>query len=210
MKKIDLKTDLKFLYSPSAKTAQLVEVPCFPFIMIDGQIEAGQEPGNSADFQESMQALYGAAYTLKFMLKMRKTDPIDYPVMALEGLWWVYSGEFDLRRKDNWAFSLMILQPDVITPELFMEGLEQLRRKKGDRPGFARLHLEPFAEGLCVQSLHVGPYATEPATLQKMEEFAAENGYQLTGKHHEIYIGNPLKGNPEKLKTNLRHAVTRG
>lgn len=209
MQKIDLKTDLKALYSSSAKNVQIVEVPRFQFIMIDGQIEAGQEPSSSADFQESIQALYGAAYTLKFMLKMRKIDPLDYPVMALEGLWWVYDGEFDLRKKDNWAFTLMILQPEAITPELFAEGLAQLRRKKGEQPAFARLRLEAFIEGLCIQSLHVGPYATEPATLERMEDFAAKNGYQFTGKHHEIYMGDPKKSSPEKLKTILRHPVMR-
>ena len=205
--KLDLRTNLKRFYNPSAKKIEVVDLPSFPFIMIDGLIEPGLGPSDSPGFQEAMQAIYGAAYTLKFMLKLRKVDPVDYPVMALEGLWWVEGGEWSIDRKDNWAYTMMVLQPDVITPDLFQEGLAQLRKKKGDQPGFARLRLEPFAEGLCIQTLHVGPYSTEPATIEKMDAFARENGYTPHGKHHEIYMGNPMRADPAKLKTILRHPI---
>jgi hypothetical protein len=204
---LDLRKDLKHLYSPSAKKVELVNIPCYPFLMIDGRIEPGMEPGNSPEFEDVMQAIYGAAYTLKFMLKKRKEDPVDYPVMALEGLWWVEDGQFHITRKDNWVYTIMILQPELITPVLFEEALAQLRKKKGDQPAFARLRLEPFTEGLCVQTMHLGPYATEPATVEKMELFASQNGYRMYGKHHEIYLGNPMRAEPEKLKTILRHPV---
>lgn len=207
MQKIDLKTDLKALYAPSRKTAQLIDVPEMQFLVIDGQIEPGQAPGDSPDFQACVQALYGAAYTLKFSFKMRKEDPIDYPVMALEGLWWIHSGEFDINRKDNWSFTLMIMQPEVVTPADFNAALLEVRRKKGDLPALGRLRLEHFREGPCVQIMHIGPYATEPATLEKMEAFAAANQLKMAGRHHEIYLGNPLTGNQEKMKTILRHAV---
>jgi hypothetical protein len=153
--------------------------------------------------------MYGAAYTLKFMSKLSKKDPVDYPVMALEGLWWVEGGEFSFDRKDNWAYTLMILVPDLITQAKFQEALSQMRQKKGDQPDFARLRLESFQEGLCIQTMHIGPYDTEPATIEKMDNFARENGYRLHGKHHEIYLGNPLRAQPEKLKTILRHPVER-
>jgi hypothetical protein len=207
MEKLDLKKDLKFLYTPSSKKVELLEVPIFKFLMIDGAIEPGKGPGTSPLFQENMQALYGAAFTLKFMVKLRKQNPVDYPVMALEGLWWVEDGHFDIKIKDNWFYTLMILVPDLITPELFADALTQLRKKKGDLPGFSRLHLENFREGFSIQIMHIGPYDSEPATVEKMDAFAFENGFIKTGKHHEIYLGNPLRADPATLKTILRHPV---
>jgi hypothetical protein len=207
MKTLDLRKELKYLYAPSAKKVEVVQVPRFKFLMIDGAIEPGQGPGTSPAFQEAMQALYGAAYTLKFTSKLQKVDPVDYPVMALEGLWWIEGGEFSYARKDNWVYTLMILQPDHISPEMFQDALGQIRKKKGDQPGLSRLRLEDFEEGLCVQIMHIGPYDTEPATKGKMDLFSREHGYSLCGKHHEIYMGNPLRAAPEKLKTILRQPV---
>src|SRR5687767_2904700 len=100
MKTLDLKKEYKFLYTPSAKKPELLKVPRLQFAMIDGAIEKGYEPGNSPTFQEATAALYGIAYSLKFMLKKREKDPIDYPVMPLEGLWWVVDGKFDITKKD--------------------------------------------------------------------------------------------------------------
>jgi hypothetical protein len=209
MTKLDLRKQYKHLYLPSPKKVELVQVPRFKFVMIDGAIEPGMEPGNSPSFGENMMALYGAAYTLKFMSKLRKENPIDYPVMALEGLWWVEDGQFDINIKDNWVYTLMMMHPDHITDAMFAEALEQIRKKRGDSPALSRLRLEEFEEGLCVQILHIGPYATEPATKEKMDLFARENGYRLHGKHHEIYMGDPRRAAPEKLKTVLRQPVTR-
>jgi hypothetical protein len=213
LRTLDLKKDLKAYYSPSAKKIETIIVPRFNFLMIDGAVETGMEPGTSPIFEENMQALYGAAYTLKFMLKQRKSDPIDYPVMALEGLWDVRDGVFDFQVKDNWVYTLMILVPDLITPHIFEEALAQMRKKKGDQPGFARLRLDGFEEGLCVQTMHLGPYATELETLAKMQAFMVANGYRDLvghgGKHHEIYLGDPRKAAPEKLKTVLRHPVAK-
>ncbi len=210
---LDLKKDLKAFYSPSAKKIETIIVPRFNFLMIAGAVEPGQEPGTSPLFEQNMQALYGAAYTLKFMLKQRKQDPVDYPVMALEGLWDVKDGKFDMRVKDNWLYTLMILVPDLITPQLFEEALAQMRKKKGDQPGFARLRLDGFEEGLCVQTMHLGPYAAELETLEKMQAFMAANGFSdlvgQGGKHHEIYLGDPRKAAPEKLKTVMRHPVAK-
>ena len=211
MKTLDLKKDLKRFYQPSAKKPEIITVPRFQFAMIDGAIEKGSEPGKSPAFAEATQAVYGISYTLKFMLKKRKANPIDYPVMALEGLWWVVDGKFDITVKDNWHYTLMILQPDAITPALFAEGLAEVKRKRGDSPYLSKLRLEYFEEGLSVQMMHIGPYATEPATLATMLAFAADEGYRdrvgLGGKHHEIYLGDPRKADPSKLKTVLRHPV---
>ncbi len=233
MKTLDLKKDLKYLYAPSAKKVEIVQVPRLQFVMIDGAIEKGSEPGKSPAFAEATQAMYGIAYTLKFMLKKRKTNAVDYPVMALEGLWWVEDGVFDITIKDNWRYTLMILQPDIISQDVFEEGLAELRRKRGDSEALSRLRLQSFEEGLCAQVMHIGPYATEPATIERMKEFVKENGCcdcvglpsrtgvplslvahrpptaarTVGGKHHEIYFGDPRKAKPEKLKTVLRHPI---
>jgi hypothetical protein len=211
MKTLDLKKQLKPLYFPSAKKVEILRVPPMQFAAIDGAIEKGEEPGTSPAFTETMQALYGIAYTLKFMLKKRKKNPIDYPVMALEGLWWVRGGKFVITKKDNWLFTVMIMQPDVITPDIFEAGRAELRGKGGDNPAVGRLRLERFDEGLCVQVMHIGPYADEPVTVERMQAFAEENGYRdcvgLGGKHHEIYLGDPRRADPAKLKTVLRHPV---
>lgn len=214
MKTLDLRKQYKHLYQPSAKKVEIIQVPPLQFAMIDGAIEMGSEPGKSISFAEATQALYSIAYTLKFTLKKRKVNAVDYPVMALEGLWWVEDGMFDITIKDNWFYTLMIMQPEVITKEIFDEGLEQVRRKRGDSPTLSKLRLATFEEGLCVQVMHIGPYATEPATVDRMRLFMEESGYQdrvgpLGGKHHEIYLGDPRKADPSKLKTVLRHPVIR-
>jgi len=211
MKTLDLKKQYKSLYQPSAKKIEIVQVPKLQFAMIDGAIEKGSEPGKSTSFAEATQALYSISYTLKFMFKKRKTNAIDYPVMALEGLWWIEDGTFDIFRKDNWFYTLMIMQPGVITKEAFEDGMEQVRKKKGASPVLANVRLTEYEEGLCMQTMHIGPYATEPATVEMMRAFVLENGYRdcvgLGGKHHEIYLGDPRKADPAKLKTVLRHPI---
>lgn len=213
MKKLDLRKELKDLYTPPSKRIVVVEVPSFQFLAIDGAIEAGQGPSTSPRFQEDMQALYGAAYTLKFMVKLRKQNPVDYPVMALEGLWWVTDGIFDIRQPGNWKYTVMILQPDLITPALLAEAFSQLRKKRGDQPAFARLRLRRFREGLCAQTMHIGPYADEPATVERMQAYLAENGFRdrvgRGAKHHEIYMGDPRRTAPARLKTVLRHPIAK-
>ncbi len=209
--KLDLKKQFKELYSPSAKECSLVQVPSLQFAMIDGQIEAGRMPGDSPAFAEGIGALYGASYTLKFMSKKRAEDPIDYGVMALEGLWTTPAGGADYIGSDQWMWTLMIMQPDHIGPGMFADAVDQLRKKyvkdKKDPAVLDRLRLERFEEGLCVQVMHIGPYSDEPATLMRMGEFAGRNGYAFTGAHHEIYLGDPRAAKPENLKTILRHPV---
>lgn len=212
MKTLDLRKQYKVLYQPSAKKPAIIEVPRLQFAIVDGAIEKGYSPGNSPGFQEAVQALYGISYTLKFMFKKRKTNAVDYPVMALEGLLWLTEGDvFDINIKDNWSYTLMIMQPEIVTQEIFEEAREQVRKKRGDSEALSKLRLEYFEEGLCVQMMHIGPYATEPATIETMRAFAEQNGYRdCVGherKHHEIYMSDPRKADPAKLKTVLRHPV---
>jgi hypothetical protein len=206
MQKLDLKKAYKSLYRPSAKEVSLVEVPQLNFLMIDGQIEKDHEPGNSPAFQEATAAMYGAAYTLKFMSKLDKNNPIDYGVMALEGLWWVEDGQFDIKIKDNWFWTLMILQPEHITQAMFQAALVKLKKKEASA-ALPRLRLVSFQEGLCVQIMHIGPYAAEPQTVNRLENYANEHNLKFNYKHHEIYLGDPRRAKPEELKTILRHPV---
>ena len=206
MDKLDLRKELKHLYGPSAKKVEIVKVPRFNFVMIDGEMEVGQSPETSQAFQEAMRALYGAAYTLKFMSKLRKRNPIDYTMTALEGLWWVDSGEFDLSKPDNWKWTMMMMQPKHITDKMFQAARQQLKEKRNS-PALARLRFESFREGLCIQIMHIGPYSKEPQTIEKMKAFAREHGYLYRGMHHEIYLGDPRRTRPDKLRTVLRQPI---
>jgi hypothetical protein len=206
MQKLDLRKTWKHLYQPSARKVEIVDVPELSFLMVDGRIEQGKSPGNSPSFVEAIAALFGASYTLKFQSKQRKKDPIDYPVMALEALWWVEDGNFELSQPDNWSYRAMMMQPEHVTPEMFATALAQLHEKKPS-PGLDRLRLERFCEGLCVQTMHVGPYSTEPTTVERLRTFAEENGYTFANRHHEIYLSDPRRCAPAKMKTVLRHGV---
>lgn len=206
MEKLDLRKQYKHLYQPSPKKVEVVDVPALQFTLIDGEIEPSASPGTSLAFHQAMEALYGISYTLKFNSKLRKENPIDYGVMALEALWWTETGVYDLTQPGGWKWTAMMMQPEHITVEMFHDSLAQLRKKKPN-PALDLLRFESFTEGLAVQIMHIGPYKTEPATIAKMDAFAAENGYRMRGKHHEIYLGNPMRAAEDKLKTILRHPV---
>lgn len=206
MDTLELKKRYKPLYSASARRVDVVDVPELLFIRIDGEIPPNEKPGDSPGFAETVGALYSAAYTLKFMIKKREDNPVDYPVMPLEGLWSSTSGGYDPTRSDTWLYTIMIMQPDLVTAELFAKAVASAQKKKPN-PALARLRLEPFHEGLAVQTLHVGPYADEPETVARMHAFAEAEGLKGHGLHHEIYLNDPLKTAPERLKTILRHPV---
>ncbi len=202
MAKKDLKKELQSLYFPSAKEVALVDVPPMNFAMVDG---AGN-PNDSRAFQEAIGALYGISYTLKFMLK--KAGKADYVVMPLEALWWTdEAGGFDFEStKATWNWTAMILQPDFVTKGHFREGAAQLEAKKHP-PALPKLRFERFREGRAVQIMHIGPYAAEKPTIQRLHAYARENGFRLAGKHHEIYMGDPRRTTPAKLKTVVRQPV---
>jgi hypothetical protein len=203
MKKLDLRRDLKHLYFPSPKEAEVILVPNFNYLMIDGS----GDPNGSQEFQEAVQALYSASYTLKFMIREQKN--VDYPVMALEGLWWSPDmAVLNMEQKADWKWTLMILQPKTVTSALFKKAVKKAEEKKG-LPALAKLRLEGFAEGLSVQIMHIGLYAAEGPTIQKLHAFAKERGLELKGKHHEIYLSNPQRAKPEKMRTVIRQPVQR-
>jgi hypothetical protein len=200
---LDYKKELKHLYQPSAKAFVVVDVPPMHFLMIDGH----GDPNTAQEYQAAIEALYAVAYALKFTSKKEKG--LDYVVPPLEGLWWAENMEaFTTEDKSAWDWTMMIMQPEGVTRDMFEKTLNQVEKKK-DLPALPRLRLETYHEGLSVQILHIGPYDAEAPTIARMHAFAAENGYQLAGKHHEIYLGDPRKVAPEKLKTVLRQPISK-
>lgn len=214
--KLDLKRQLKYLYLPSAKEITVVDVPEMQFTMLDGRVEPGRLPGDSTEFANAVGVLFGLSYTLKFVSKKRPVDPIDYTVMPLEGLWSTPQEGEEHAAPDEWLWTLMIMQPDHVTEDMFDGAVTLLKdklakegRDGGDPALYERVRLERFAEGLCVQTLHLGPYLDEPRTLERMGVFADTHGYVFHGRHHEIYLGDPRAARPENLRTVLRHQVGR-
>lgn len=203
MAKKDLSPELQSLYFPSAKEPVFVDVPAMQYAMVDGR----GDPNSSKDYQEAIGALYGVAYTIKFAAKKAKMG--DVLVMPLESLWWSDNEEdFLLARKGRWQWTAMLLEPPVVTRKMFEEAVKQLRERKNP-PGLDKVRLETWKEGKAAQILHIGPYAAERPTIERVHAFILENGYRLTGKHHEIYMGDPRRSAPEKLKTVVRQPCSR-
>ena len=199
--KIDLKQQYKTLYAPSAKEPGIIEVPSFQFLQIDGQ----GNPANNPAYPEAVSTLYTAAYALKFAVK--KQTGIDFAVMPLEGLWWMADGSIvSDNNKDFWSWTMMILQPEWVTPALWEKTLPEVRKKKAPAR-LDDLRLENYHEGLSVQLMHLGAYTDEHPNIMRMHEYALRQGHVLTGKHHEIYLNDPQRTAPERLKTVLRQPI---
>lgn len=206
VEKLDLKKRYRHLYLPPAKEVTYVDVPELQFTMIDGHLDTGVLPGDSPDFVDTMSAMYGVGYTLKFMSKLSETNPLDFTVMAMEGLWSTESGDFSFGSKEPWVYTLLMLQPDHISQSMFDDAVEQANAKNPSL-AFGRMRMERWREGPSIQLMHIGPYADEPASIEKMDAYAEEHGLELHGRHHEIYLGDPRRAKPENLKTVLRHPV---
>jgi hypothetical protein len=202
MQKIDFKKRLKQLYSAPAEAPVLVEVPPLDFMMIDG---AG-DPNTSEEFQRAVEALFATSYALKFLIK-KGPLAIDYGVLPLEGVWWAEDmSAFAAGAKQSWKWTLMIMQPEYVTEELFEQAREQVRTKKGI-PAVDHLRLETVHEGLSAQVLHVGPFAEEGPTIDRLHRFIEDNGYRRRDKHREIYLSDLRRAAPEKLKTIIRQPI---
>ncbi len=199
---LDLKRELHAFYKPSAKQPEIVEVPTLPCLMIDGV----GDPNTAQDFQDAMAALNGVAYTLKFALKRRG---LVYPVMPTEGLWWIDNmADFLAAPKSDWKWTLLIVQPEAVTEADFAQACTEVGRKK-QLAAVEKLRLESFAEGLAAQIMHIGSYEAEAPTIERLHRFIEEQGCALSGKHHEIYLGDPRRSAPEKLKTIIRQPIRR-
>lgn len=204
--KLDLRKKYKYLYSPSAKQVEVVDVPELLFTMVDGQTEPGTGPSASKQFGLTMEAMYGVAYGLKFMSKLREKDPIDFTVMAMEGLWESTSGSLEFGTSESMTYTLLMLQPEHITQEMFQATVAEAAAKRPN-PVLDSIKLGRWTEGPSIQIMHIGPYADEPRTIERLEAYAGEHGYRLRGRHHEIYLGDPRRAKPENLKTIIRHAI---
>lgn len=201
MGKVDLKAVYKDLYTAPKDRFAFVEPPPLTYLMVDGE----GDPNTAPAYMEAVEALYGVAYALKFASKAAGRD---YVVPPLEGLWWADDmAAFRQRAKAKWRWTMMILQPDWISPDQVKTAVEKAG-VKNPTPALSRLRSERFEEGRCVQVLHVGPYDAEGPILARLhDEFLPERGLVPVGKHHEIYLGDPRKSAPEKLRTILRQPV---
>ena len=201
MSRLDLKKELKPLYTASDKEAMLVTAWPLKYLMYNGF----GDPNSNPDFQAGVEALFTASYTLKFMLK--KEMELDYVVPPLEGLWWMLLADFDLERRDDWRWTLMIPQPEQVSRKVLDLAVAAAQKKK-PLPALEKLRLEIYDEGQAAQILHVGPYSEEAATIERLHAFIQAKGYHLCGKHHEIYLSDTRRTAPEKLKTILRQPIS--
>lgn len=199
----DIKKERKDLYSPAHTAPALVDAPPLQFLMIDGQ----GSPDDNPVYEDAIGALYSVAYTLRFALK---AQGIEFVVAPLEGLWWADDpAAFALQDKARWRWTMMLWAPDAVTPAQVEAAIAQAASKKGALPQARQVRLETFHEGLSAQILHIGPYAQEGETIARLHAYIAAQGCAPAGKHHEIYLGDPRRVAPEKLKTIIRQPVQR-
>ena len=200
MEKLDLKKCRKELFSAPHNRFVPVDVPPVSYLMADGH----GDPNRAPEYKRAVESLYATAYTIKFLYK---ADGRDFVVAPLEGLWSARDPEsFIARRKAEWDWTMMIMMPDYVDKLSF----QRARGKAAEKLGAISesLRLETLEEGLCLQALHIGSYDEEGPLLSKLHnEIMPAERYDFTGRHHEIYLGDPRKTAPEKLKTLLRQPV---
>lgn len=209
MDKLDFKKVSKDLYLPTEKP-NTIHVPKMTFIMADGKGNPNQTDG---EYVKAVSLLYALTYTIK-MSKLGKNTPngyFEYVVPPLEGLWWFDDGgPFRLDSKERFCWTAMIRQPAFVTQAVFEWACLETAKNKPDID-VSKAQLCAFEEGLCVQCMHIGPYDSEPETVRKMDAFTTEQGlvadFSDTRHHHEIYLSDPRKGDPAKMKTVVRHPV---
>ncbi len=205
MEKVDFKKIHKHLYAPSPKDFVTVDVPAMNFLMIDGH----GDPNTAQEYADAVAALYAVAYKIKFAVK--KAAQIDYVVPPLEGLWWAEEMDTFTQRRDKsaWDWTMMIMTPEWFTPDLYEKAVAEVAANK-DLPALPKLRLERYHEGLSAQIMHIGSYDDEGPVLARLHnEWLPQNGYVENGKHHEIYLSDPRKVAPEKMKTILRQPIRR-
>ena len=185
----------------SPKKPQLVEIKPAKYLAITGRGAPGGE-----EFSAKIGALYGAAYTIKMTLKFAGMQ--DYTVCKLECQYWLDGDSYDFSNtpQEQWNWKFLIRTPDFVENEDLDRAAKKLLAK-GKAPEVKQVKLESISEGLCVQALHIGPYDKEAETLTQMMDYAGEQGMEFHGMHHEIYISDPCRVAPEKLKTILRMPV---
>jgi hypothetical protein len=206
VEKLDLKKQWKPLYEGKTGVVVAVDVPPLTYLKVDGE----GDPNTSQSFSDAVEALYSLSYTLKFTLK-KSPRGLDYGVMPLEGLWWAddprdFGGAGQKADKSKWKWTAMIVQPEFIARTQVDAAFDQVRKKKNPA-ALDRVRFETLAEGASAQVLYVGPFADEGPTIQRMHDFIHAAGKKLRGKHHEIYLSDPRRTAPEKLRTILRQPM---
>jgi len=201
--KVDLKKQLKSYFTATKKGWEEQVFPAFNYLMIDGQ----GSPGESAEYARALETLYPAAYGTKFFSKIDLGR--DYAVPPLEGIWWAddFAAYTQPGRRDEWRWTLMLMLPDWITADHVAQAIALQAAKKPD-VDFARVRLDTLEEGQCLQHLHIGPFAEEAPKLAALHgEELPVRGLTFNGQHHEIYLSDPRRTAPEKLRTVLRQPV---
>ncbi|WP_120005262.1 GyrI-like domain-containing protein [Nesterenkonia muleiensis] len=203
--KIDLKKTLDS-YRAKRDEFRVLNLPESRYLMIDGH----GDPNTSSAYADALKTLYPVAYKLKFASK--RTLGRDYVVPPLEGLWWAENMDSytSARDKSQWNWTMMLMTPGWIDQQMVHTAIEEVSAK--DSPlRLADIRWESLSEGRCVQTLHIGPYDDEAAVLAHLHhEFIPKNGLRTVGKHHEIYLSDPRRTAPEKLRTILRQPVSSG
>ena len=199
METLDYKVDLKEYYKASKKEPVIIDVPAFPFFLVNGT----GDPNTSEHFQGAVKTLFTLSYTLKFAVK--KAGILDYKVMPLTGYWTLVDPkDRDISNRENWAWTVGIQQPEAVDLEMIALARESVRKKKPEAI-LDEVRYETVADGLCAQILHVGPFAEENATFDRMHEFLEASGCRPREEgHREIYLSDFNRTAPEKLKTILR------
>lgn len=205
MSKVDFKESLDY-YQAKYHEFRVVDVPKLQYLMVDGH----GDPNTSKEFSDDIQALYPVAYKLKFASKQELGK--DYAVMPLEGLWWAKDAKTftSARDKSQWDFTLMIMQPEWITEDMFAAAMKKVG-EKGSPISPSKVRLGTLDEGTCVQTLHIGSFDDETEILEQMHhQFIPEHNLKMVKQHHEIYFSDFRKVVPDKLRTILRQPVERG
>ena len=203
MEKKDLLKEWKHLYAPSAKKVEIVDVPEMNFLMVDGE----GDPNTAQAFKDAVEALFSLSYTLKFMIKKGEMA-IDYGVLPLQALWWSDDpSAFVTGNKDAWKWTVMVMQPDFVTPALVDAATKEVQRKK-KLAALSITRFQAFKEGKAAQILHIGPFSEEGPTIEKVHSFIESSGSQKIGKHHEIYLSDIRRAAPEKWKTIIRQPMS--
>lgn len=201
MEKRDFKQELKHLYKASTDAVAEVVVPAMGFLMMDGE----GDPNTSQAYAQAVEALFSVSYTAKFMVK-KSAAAVDYAVMPLEGLWWTDDmSKFSIDDKSNWKWTMMIMQPPLVSPEIVERAVAAAKKKKNPE-AISKLRFERFAEGRCAQILHIGPFSAEGPAIAKVHEFIDGRG-ERRGKHHEIYLSDIRKAGASKWKTIIRQPM---
>jgi len=203
--KLDWRKNEKKLYLPKAKP-EIIDVPAFKFFTLSGSGDP-----NDKGFSEAVGVLYSLSYGIKMLPKKGITPEgyFEYSVYPLEGIWDLAPGAGGLLNKEDFIYKIMIRQPDFVTAELAQQVIEMTKAKK-PHPLLEDARFEILEDGLCVQMMHIGPYDDEPRSFELMEAFCADNKLIRSSKtHKEIYISDPGRTAPEKLKTVLRIFVSR-